>query len=128
MTVSDISLEELVDYAKSDRFLGRVENARFRSVIRNPACGDQVELSFELNAGVIESIRFQSQGCLISRACAAMLCEAVQWKSIEQIQTASVSELLSFDVSVLMLHRRRCASLETKVSGTFNLGLWVFLE
>ncbi|GIX04971.1 MAG: hypothetical protein KatS3mg114_0840 [Planctomycetaceae bacterium] len=76
---------------------------------RNPLCGDEVSVDVEVVEDVIRHIRFRGQGCVVSQACASMLCEGVEGKSIEELLKATPKELMEFEFRELTMNRQRCA-------------------
>jgi nitrogen fixation NifU-like protein len=61
----------------------------------NPLCGDEVELYWKLEDGVISDLAFQARGCAISRASASIMTELLRGKTIAESQFL-LSELLEF--------------------------------
>lgn len=76
---------------------------------RNSLCGDEVWIDLVLADGVVQEVRFRGQGCVVSQACASMLCEGVEGKSVEEVLKATPEELMEFEIRELTLNRQRCA-------------------
>lgn len=58
---------------------------------------------------VVERIRFRGQGCMVSQACASMLCEGAEGKAIDEVLKATPEELMEFEIRELTMNRQRCA-------------------
>jgi nitrogen fixation NifU-like protein len=62
--------------------------------VENPACGDVLKLTLRVAAGRIEEIRFLAQGCVPALACASLLTELVQGKTIAEARQLRREELI----------------------------------
>lgn len=87
MREGDAELQELyrdvlVDYYKDASRQGRLDPHDVHAHGVNPVCGDEVELTVRLKAGRVEAVRYGGHGCVISRASAAMMCEALEGGSL----------------------------------------------
>lgn len=76
---------------------------------RNPLCGDETWIDLLLDNDLVAKIRFRGQGCIVSQACASMLCEGVEGKSVEEVLKATPEELMEFEIRELTMNRQRCA-------------------
>lgn len=79
----DAELQELyhdvlVDYYKDATRQGRLDPHDVHAHGVNPVCGDEVELTIRLKDGKVDAVRYGGQGCVISRASAAMMTEALE--------------------------------------------------
>ena len=72
---------------------------------------------------IVDDIRFEGCGCVVSQACASMLCEGVFGRSIAAIMVASPEELMQFYISGFSVNRQQCALLayETLMRGLRTL-------
>ncbi|WP_146503660.1 iron-sulfur cluster assembly scaffold protein [Rubinisphaera italica] len=104
-----------MEYSRATEYLCKLPYPDLVSTIRNPSCGDQLGLSLQISDGVILHISFEHKGCLISSACAAVLCENIMGKSISVLKQQSPRELLNFNFEQLTPRRRRCATLATEL-------------
>jgi nitrogen fixation NifU-like protein len=78
----------LLDYFQSSAHKGKIENADFQSRGINPVCGDEIEITMSAKAsgGVIEKIRYNGHGCVISQASSAMMAECLEGKTPKDAQ------------------------------------------
>lgn len=76
--------ETILDHNRHPRNRGRVEGTRAEGY--NPLCGDQVEISLHTEAGTIDAIGFEGQGCAISTASASLMTQAVKGKTVEEAE------------------------------------------
>lgn len=76
---------------------------------RNSLCGDEIWIDLLVENASMSKIRFRGQGCMVSQACASMLCEGVEGKSVEDVLKAAPEELMDFEIRELTMNRQRCA-------------------
>lgn len=80
--------EVILDHHRVPRNYGTLEPHTHLAEGYNPLCGDQIQLFLRINEdGTIEDVRFTGQGCVISRASASLMTEALKGKSIEEAHT-----------------------------------------
>ena len=101
----------LLDHADEPAWRGRLSEPTSTLAGRNPLCGDQIRLELRLEEDRIAEAKFEGQGCLVSQACASMLCEGAIGRTIEELLAIPAGDLLEFDVSQLTVNRRQCALL-----------------
>ena len=82
----DLYQEVILDHNKKPRNFGVLEDATRRADGHNPLCGDQLSVYVKLNKDVIEDIRFQGQGCAISKASASMMTSALKGKTLPEAE------------------------------------------
>ncbi len=76
--------EVILDHNRRPSNFGPLPQATERAVGRNPLCGDHLSLALRINNEVIEEVRFEGQGCAISKASASLMTEAVQGKTVAE--------------------------------------------
>jgi nitrogen fixation protein NifU and related proteins len=75
---------QVLDHFQNPRNAGEVANPDASVQLENPACGDVLKLTLRLHNGRIEEIRFLAQGCVPTIACASLLTELVQGRTIAE--------------------------------------------
>lgn len=88
MSIDELYQELLLDHFKHPRCRGTVQEPDATSSLRNPLCGDQIELSLKVREGVITDVAFQGHGCSISQASASLMAEYLKNKSVADAQRA----------------------------------------
>ena len=53
--------------------------------LRNPLCGDEVEVQVEMHDGKVADVKFGGRGCSISQASASMMTELVKGRTPEEV-------------------------------------------
>ena len=74
----------IVDHHKSPRNYGSLPTATHEATLANPLCGDEVTLRLQLEGDRIAGLRFESRGCVLSRAAASLMTERVQGKTVDE--------------------------------------------
>jgi nitrogen fixation protein NifU and related proteins len=85
---------QVLDHFEHPRNAGEVDKADASAQIENPACGDVLKLTVRVRDGRIEEIRFLAQGCVSAMACASLLTELVQGKTIAETRQLRREELV----------------------------------
>ena len=77
----------LMDYYKNPRCAGVCIPATHAAEATNPACGDIVKLSFQIEGDRILQARTTGAGCALSQASASLLVEQLQGKTLTEART-----------------------------------------
>lgn len=104
--------EEILENYKEPMNYGLLENATHKRKELNPTCGDTFEFSLYVDeAGVVQEVGFEGEGCAISTASASLLSEFIKGKAVQevaQLETEDVLELLGVELTPTRL---KCALL-----------------
>ena len=84
--LSALYQEMILDHYRKPRNKGTMENADRTVAMRNPLCGDEVDLQVALSPDGIADLKFTGRGCSISQASASMMTQLVKGKSIEEAE------------------------------------------
>ena len=85
--MSELYQSVILDHNKTPRNYGHLEGEGARHARgHNPLCGDQVTVWLELEGDVVKDVRFEGQGCAISRASASLMTVAVKGKTIPEVE------------------------------------------
>jgi nitrogen fixation NifU-like protein len=71
----------ILDHYRRPRNRGRLAGADASAVVRNPLCGDEIEIDLALDGDRVREARFEGRGCSIAQASASMLTELVLGKT-----------------------------------------------
>jgi nitrogen fixation NifU-like protein len=74
--------EKLLEHFQNPRNVGELAGARAKIEVSNPVCGDVLQLSVDLEAGVVREVRFLCRGCTAAIACGSLLTEMMRGKSV----------------------------------------------
>ncbi|MCJ7822590.1 MAG: iron-sulfur cluster assembly scaffold protein, partial [Armatimonadetes bacterium] len=76
--------EKVMEHFRNPRNVGEIENADGVGKVGNPVCGDIMELSLEVEDGVIKDAKFRTFGCGAAIATSSMVTELVKGKTIDE--------------------------------------------
>ncbi len=85
---------QVLDHFQHPRNPGEVANPDASAQIENPACGDVLKLTMRVTDGRIEEIRFLAQGCVPAMACASLLTELVQGRTVAEARQLHREDLI----------------------------------
>ena len=93
--------EMILDHYRRPRNKGTLENADASVEMKNPLCGDEIELQVAFDRDGVSDLRFSGRGCSISQASASMMTQMVKGKSTEEIDAIrkQFRELMLGDLS-----------------------------
>lgn len=94
--------ELILDHYRKPRNKGTLENADATIEMRNPLCGDEVDLQVIYDGNSIGDVKFSGRGCSISQASASMMTQIIKGKSREEIDAIRTKfrELIMGDLAV----------------------------
>ena len=86
-SVSELYQSVILDHNKTPRNYGHLDGEAARHAKgHNPLCGDEVTVWLELDGDVVKDVRFEGQGCAISRASASLMTVAIKGKTIPEVE------------------------------------------
>ena len=83
--VAALYQEMILDHYRRPRNKGTLERADASVEMKNPLCGDEIELQVAFDGDSVSDLRFSGRGCSISQASASMMTQLVKGKSSEEI-------------------------------------------
>src|SRR5947207_5711065 len=83
--LSALYQEMILDHYRRPRNKGTLENPDASVEMKNPLCGDEIELQVAFDRDCVCDLRFSGRGCSISQASASMMTQLVKGKSTEEI-------------------------------------------
>ena len=72
----------IMDHYKTPRNKGTISDGGITVELNNPTCGDRIELTMQVEDGVVKEAKFDGEGCSISMASASMMTQAVKGKEV----------------------------------------------
>jgi len=85
--LSALYQEMILDHYRRPRNKGVLENADASVEMKNPLCGDEIELQVAFAGDGVTDLRFSGRGCSISQASASMMTQLVKGKSRVEIDS-----------------------------------------
>jgi nitrogen fixation NifU-like protein len=89
--------EKVMDHFSNPRNVGELEQPSGTGMVGNPACGDIMKLTIQVENGVVKDVKFKTFGCGAAIATSSMVTELVKGKNLdeaEQISNNTVAEAL----------------------------------
>ena len=83
--LSALYQELILDHYRRPRNKGVLAAATGSASLRNPLCGDEVDVHVEVRDGKVADVRFSGRGCSISQASASMMTELVKGQTPEEV-------------------------------------------
>ena len=83
----------IVDHYKTPRNKGALEQDSVNIEMNNPTCGDRIQLTLQVEDGIVKDAKFDGEGCSISMASASMMTQAVKGKDVDT--ALKLSEIFS---------------------------------
>ena len=108
MMAGDDYEELILDHFRSPYHKRPLESATCSWGVRNPLCGDWINLQLLLDGeDRIAQASFTGQGCVISQAAASILCEHLDGRPVVEIKTFGAEQMLELLRIPLTPYRRR---------------------
>jgi nitrogen fixation protein NifU and related proteins len=85
---------ELLDHFQNPRNAGALQSPDRSAQLENPACGDVLELTMNLEGTTIAEIRFRAKGCVPAIACGSAITELVRGKNLDEARQVSREDLV----------------------------------
>jgi nitrogen fixation NifU-like protein len=77
--------EMILDHYRRPRNKGTLDDADASVTMKNPLCGDEIDLQLVFDGETIREVKFTGRGCSISQASASMMTELVKGKRTDEI-------------------------------------------
>ena len=85
--LTDLYQQVILDHNRRPRNYGKLEGANRQAEGFNPICGDHLTLHLRLNGDVIDDLRFEGEGCAISKASASLMTDSLKGKTAAEAET-----------------------------------------
>ena len=84
---------EVISLLNDSKFFGRMNNPRVSSYLKGP-CGDSMEFYLVIENKKITDIKYYTDGCGATRACAAMAAHLAYGKTVKEALAISAGEVI----------------------------------
>ena len=74
----------IMDHYKTPRNKGTLDSNSVNIEMNNPTCGDRIQLTLQVEHGIVKDAKFDGEGCSISMASASMMTQAVKGKPVDE--------------------------------------------
>ena len=83
--LSALYQEVILDHYRRPRNRGTVPEPTGTASLRNPLCGDEVDVQVSVQDGKVTDVKFGERGCSISQASASMMTELVKGRTPDEV-------------------------------------------
>ena len=83
--LEDLYQEVILDHYRRPRNRGTVPEPTGTASLRNPLCGDEVDVQVSVQDGKVTDVKFGGRGCSISQASASMMTELVKGRTPDEV-------------------------------------------
>ncbi len=84
MEIEQIYSEILKEHTNSSRNKHHISQPTITQKGINPSCGDEIELEFVIDQGIITDAGFTGCGCAISQASSSIMIDLIKGKSVKE--------------------------------------------
>ena len=84
--LSALYQELILDHYRRPRNKGTLPEPTGSASLRNPLCGDEVDVQVDVRDGRVADAKFAGRGCSISQASASMMTELVKGRTPEEVK------------------------------------------
>lgn len=85
--------QEVIELINNEKYFGRMNDPVSSSYLKGP-CGDAMEFYLVIENNKITEIKYYTNGCHATRACAAMVSKLAEKKSIKEALSISAGEVI----------------------------------
>jgi nitrogen fixation protein NifU and related proteins len=85
--------DAVLDHFRNPRNAGELPGADASVEVRNPVCGDILQLAARVENGRIAEARFLCRGCTTSIACASLITEELQGRTLAEALSLTAQSL-----------------------------------
>ncbi len=83
--LSALYQEVILDHYRRPRNRGTIAQPTGSASLRNPLCGDEVDVQVAIQDGKVADVKFGGRGCSISQASASMMTELVKGRTPDEV-------------------------------------------
>ncbi len=106
------AIENLLELYENPTHRGSIEGADVEVNGGNPGCGDIVKIFLRVSeAGEVEQIMFEGEGCTISQAAAELVAARMEGATLAEIEQLDHDVIIDELGREVVMSRPRCATL-----------------
>ena len=86
--------QEVIELINDQKYFGRMNDPVSSSYLKGP-CGDAMEFYLVIDKDKITEIKYYTEGCHATRACAAMAAKLADGKTVKEALSISAGEVIA---------------------------------
>ena len=108
----DELMDMIMDHYENPRNSGRIDDYDVELKGGNPGCGDTITLQLKIDEnGIVEDIKFEIEGCIVSQAGTSLISEKIINKHIDEVKKIGPNQMKEILGKEIVIRRPRCANL-----------------
>ncbi len=104
-------IDLLLDHYENPRNKGKLDDADVSTSGGNPGCGDIVTMHVKIRDGMLDTVRFEGEGCTISQAGASIVAERFEGRPTSEVEEVGFEEIVDTMGKDVVTSRLRCATV-----------------
>ena len=108
---SNIYREHLIELYKSPSNYGSLEGANKKATEYNSLCGDEITMSLIVKNQIIQDVKFEGSGCVMSIVSSSMLTDKIKNMKVSDVKKLSHEDILKMLKIKLNPARIKCVLL-----------------
>jgi len=108
--------ENIIKIANDLKHFGRMTDPTSSACVKGP-CGDEIEFYLVINDGIIEGVKFYTDGCIATKVCGSMTAHFAMGRTIEDALSISPKQVMD---SLEGLPKDRCHCSILAVSALYR--------
>ena len=109
--MNDIYSENIMEHYRYPQNSGTLKNPDVEFHDSNPLCGDEINIGIKIDNNKLKDVKFNCEGCAISKASASIVSEKMIGKNIKDIMKLEKEFVLDLLKIPLNPMRIKCAML-----------------
>lgn len=82
--IEELYQDIILEHGQNPRNFGKMEKFTYSAKVENPVCGDSYRVYLKTNKDTVETLSFEGEGCLISKASGSLMSEVLQDRTIKE--------------------------------------------
>lgn len=88
--------EKIRDHYANPRNMGSIERTAAKAVVRSPVDSDTVQITLQIENGIVVDAKFKCMGCAVAMACSSAATEIVKGLSLDDASRISKQQVSDY--------------------------------
>jgi nitrogen fixation protein NifU and related proteins len=88
--------EKIRDHYANPRNVGAIAEPSGKAVVRSPVDSDTVQITLQIENGVIADVKFKCMGCAVAIACSSAATELIKGKPVDEAAALTKQEVSDY--------------------------------